>query len=385
MRKGYENNLLDLIRAIVIDGDNARAAEIACTARATSVDTNSEYDLLYSFAKWHQIQHLVDYAMHCVQDSVATSNFYSSASMTIQQADAARKASETFSNAEIDHILLKGTVIRDLYPERWMRNSCDIDILVRDEDLAKASDVLKGLGYEQIELVTIHDISFYKGILHIELHYRLIEDFRIAEAAAILNNLWDYAVPTKESKHMFVLPDDLAYLYHVAHMAKHFGDGGCGIRPVLDTWILNNRWEHDRAVRDVLLKQAGLDKFEDAIRRLSEYWFGSGSAEGLADIERYIFKGGAYGNSEQRHKVKKSRTGRLGYILSRAFMGYKPLCYKYPVLKKHPYLFPIMEIWRWHEFFGTNHKNHAKELKDTLKMSEDVKEMIRELGLSEFR
>jgi len=40
-----------------------------------------------------------------------------------------------FVDEKIDFIVLKGGVLRSLYPETWMRNSCDIDILVKKEDL----------------------------------------------------------------------------------------------------------------------------------------------------------------------------------------------------------------------------------------------------------
>ena len=37
--------------------------------------------------------------------------------------------------AKIPFLPLKGSVIRKYYPEEWMRTSCDIDVLVRREDL----------------------------------------------------------------------------------------------------------------------------------------------------------------------------------------------------------------------------------------------------------
>lgn len=33
--------------------------------------------------------------------------------------------------AQIPFLPLKGSILRDYYPEAWMRTSCDIDILVR--------------------------------------------------------------------------------------------------------------------------------------------------------------------------------------------------------------------------------------------------------------
>ena len=46
--------------------------------------------------------------------------------------------------AKIPFIPLKGSVLRNEYPQPWMRTSCDIDILVREEDLERAADALVG-------------------------------------------------------------------------------------------------------------------------------------------------------------------------------------------------------------------------------------------------
>ncbi len=384
MRCEFENEFLNIIRAIVIDGDTMLAAEIASKAQGITSEVGDSKNSLHSFARWHQMEHFVDYALSLGGDSPATGDFYASVSVTTQQAEAAKEISSALSGEGIDHVLLKGTVIRSLYPEGWMRNSCDIDVLVHEDELDVTSKALLNLGYERRGEKSWHDIALFKGFLHIELHYKLIEDFRMSGAAQVLDNLWDVAVSGELNKHSYTLPDDYFYLYHIAHMAKHFGDGGCGIRSVLDTWILNNRCEFDKPARDALIKKANLESFENAMFRLSEYWFGNGTGEGLEDIERYIFSGGAYGTLDQKRQVRKSKKGRLGYICMRAFMGYKPLCTKYPVLVKHPYLFPVLEVWRWHEFFGNNHKNHAKELKDSLKRSDGVKKMINELDLSEY-
>ena len=44
----------------------------------------------------------------------------------------------SLEKAQIRFLPLKGSVIRKYYPEPWMRTSCDIDVLVRAEDLDKA-------------------------------------------------------------------------------------------------------------------------------------------------------------------------------------------------------------------------------------------------------
>ena len=48
------------------------------------------------------------------------------------------KICEALEKAEIPFIPLKGSVLRNFYPEPWMRTSCDIDVLVHEEDLSRA-------------------------------------------------------------------------------------------------------------------------------------------------------------------------------------------------------------------------------------------------------
>ena len=43
-----------------------------------------------------------------------------------------------FEEEKIPFIPLKGSVIRQYYPEPWLRTSCDIDILVHEEDIERA-------------------------------------------------------------------------------------------------------------------------------------------------------------------------------------------------------------------------------------------------------
>lgn len=48
----------------------------------------------------------------------------------------------------IVYVPLKGSVICHYYPETWMRSSCDIDILIKDNDAEKAIKCLCDLGYK---------------------------------------------------------------------------------------------------------------------------------------------------------------------------------------------------------------------------------------------
>jgi hypothetical protein len=46
-----------------------------------------------------------------------------------------KKITHVLTELKIPYILLKGPRVRKYYPEPWLRTSCDIDILIHEEDL----------------------------------------------------------------------------------------------------------------------------------------------------------------------------------------------------------------------------------------------------------
>ena len=101
----------------------------------------------------------------------------------------------TLERAQVPFIPLKGSVLRQYYPEPWMRTSCDIDVLVHEEDLDGATSALADALNYRIGEKSAHDIQiFTPSGQHIELHFNLIEDHRIKGASAILSRVWDAAV-----------------------------------------------------------------------------------------------------------------------------------------------------------------------------------------------
>lgn len=102
---------------------------------------------------------------------------------------------DALEKACIPFIPLKGSVLRDLYPEGWMRTSSDIDILVKQDDVEKAADILvEKLGYSR-KVGTTREISFFSPLqIHLELHFDLIEDTVSKEQNDILSKIWNVAV-----------------------------------------------------------------------------------------------------------------------------------------------------------------------------------------------
>ena len=284
--------------------------------------------------------------------------------------------------AQIPFLPLKGSVIRALYPEPWMRTSCDIDILVRQEDTEKAKDLLINTCGYTFQEIGPHDISLFSpSNIHIELHYDLIEKGTANEAASILRSIWRVAQVKDGFAYWYEMPDEVYYFYHIAHMAKHFEIGGCGIRPFIDLWILDNRQEVDQSKRDNLLDRGGLLKFAEAARKLSRIWFEEAEYDSLSrQMEEYLLLSGLYGSNANRVAVQQQKKGgRLRYALSRIFLPYDIIKFHYPVLQKHRWLIPVMEVYRWCKLLFCGHlKRAARELRYNSHISDEKAKSIRE-------
>jgi hypothetical protein len=161
------------------------------------------------------------------------------------------------------------------------------------------------------------------------------------------------------------MPDEMFYFYHIAHMAKHFEGGGCGIRPLIDLWILDNLDSADHHRRDELLARGDLLKFANSARKLSRVWFGGEEHDPVSlQMQDFILTGGVYGSSQNRIAVQQQKKGgRVKYALSKIFLPYDVIKFHYPVLQKHRCLTPLMQVRRWCKLIFCGHlKRSAKEL-----------------------
>lgn len=293
---------------------------------------------------------------------------------------------QELKTAHIPFIPLKGSVLRAYYPEPWLRTSGDIDILIHSQDADRAvSHLTAACGYVMTATDT-HVISLLtKSGKVIEMHRHLAEMDRVPA----LNGVWEAVSPREDNDCCFVMDDTFFYLHHIAHMAKHFLEGGCGIRSLLDLWVLNHRISFDREKREALLKTAGLLPFEQAARRLSETWFSSAFAEPtLSTVARYVVYGGVYGTRQNHLLIEQNRRGsKIRYTLSRIFLPYETMKCYYPVLTRHKWLTPLMHVRRWGKLlFCGGIKRSVRELQAnhrvTPQETDEIDKMLRELELS---
>lgn len=253
-----------------------------------------------------------------------------------------------FDEEKIPYVLLKGAVIRDFYPEPWMRTSCDLDVLVKEEDLDTAIKALtEKLGYKVDGNKRFHDIDlFSESGVHLELHFNIKEN--IPALDNVLSRVWEYALKANEDPQRFNLTNEFLLYHLMAHAAYHFVGGGCGVRPLIDIYLLKNKLKYDESVLKQLCEESGIGKFYSSVFKLCECWFEGAEHIVLTDeMQKFILQGGAYGTRKAHIAARQeARGGKGGYAMSRIFAPYDVLKQRYPKLRGRAQM-PIYQVRRW--------------------------------------
>lgn len=326
---------------------------------------------LIDFANRHDLAHLL-----C--ERKAMDAMYRCA----RQEEAVKELQLCLNKAGIEFILLKGVVIRQYYPEAWMRTGADIDVLVHTQDLEKARNVIaQEMGYKYYPAGTHHDLLQSKDeLVDIELHFLLLEDNRIPKASESLRNVWDYTIDLENSSEKQLKPEML-YYYHIAHMAKHLQRGGCGIRSVLDLWVLRHRTDFDISSCESFVQEHGLGKFERAAVAISEKWFSNTEIDIDEMLAEMIIAGESYGTLLSKLQVNTAKHDSLfATYMSRIFMSPSLMRIRYPIVDKCIVLLPVFWVVRWIQVFTQKDLNRVKNEAETIKsFDRDNQKKIKEL------
>lgn len=336
--------------------------------------SDADFESLFSLAKFHDLAHIVYFELKRrgqLPEGDVCKKFKMQYDMSIfrhaKRMMAIAQIRETLEKAQIPFILLKGVALMNLYPEPWMRTSSDVDVLVREEDKSKAEQLFLEAGFNR-EYEGQYDISFFtQNHFHVELHYTSLEDYTSIKQSRVMEKAWDYSVQKRTDAFEYVMLDEVFYFYHIAHMAKHFRNGGNGVRTIIDTWLLNHQIVFDQTKRDVLLDKGGLRIFDRYAKELSEKWFCCiNPSEPVEDFEEYIISGGVYGKTERNTAIRKKKTNNtLKYYLKRIFLPYSSIKHSYPILYKVPILLPFCWIVRWCKLLNPNVRRDAmNEMKE---------------------
>ena len=268
-------------------------------------------------------------------------------------------------------VVLKGLIVRSLYPMPCLRPSVDEDVWVsRDEVEAFHQFLLfQGLTPDDpdADLATSVEISYHRlnSPTYVEVHVSLFEPdsaafgafnglFEGAAERAVIQKIEDVPVRTLEPT------DHLLYL--LCHVYKHFLHSGAGIRQVADIGMFakahNEEIDWERA--EEACRSVHIEIFAAAIFKIIKKYllpdFQTAAFSSIRTDEGPLLEdmlsGGIYGLSDPDRvhsanmtltAAEASREGKgTGHgVLKSLFPGATYLKNSFPYAKKHPILLPV--------------------------------------------
>lgn len=270
------------------------------------------------------------------------------------QIQAVDRVLNAFERSGVDYLPLKGCNLYGLYPKPELRIMADADVLIREAQREKIVPVMKALGFRESE-ESDHELNWESDALYMELHKRVVPTYD-KDYYAYFGDGWDRAKHTAGCRYD-LSPED-TYIFLFTHFAKHYRDGGVGVRQALDLWVyrranaqLDMEYIHNE------LSTLHLDRFHENMVCLLGYWFqneeGNETSEFLGE---YIFKSGVWGDVQshylaQEAKVQKGASsfasGKIKSILRVIFPSREYAQVSYPVLRKWPILLPGVWVVIW--------------------------------------
>lgn len=278
-----------------------------------------------------------------------------------------KRVASLFDENDIPYVLLKGALLCSMYPQPWMRPRADIDILIHNEDLRKAISLLTKQMHYTVVSENYHDITLQsKNKVTLELHFNLLE--RQGNLDRVLSKVWDHTTVTGDGCRLEMSREFFVF-HQIAHTAYHFLNGGCGVRFIMDLWLLREYCDEKKLMP--LLEQSDLCTFYDSLKKLYRYWFEGETPDDLTQqMAEFILRGALFGTGWNKIAIDQSRKGgKIGFIFDRLWWKYDDLKVQYPSLEGKRYLLPIYEVRRWLRLFK---RGKAKKSVQQLKVNYSV-------------
>lgn len=360
----------------------------AVSGEVMSLPGDFDLEQALPLIKKHQLGNLIYYgAVNCGMDSKSPvmqelfSITYKSMIVDERQRAELQKLMSAFDANRIHYMPVKGVLMKALYPKPDMRIMGDADILIKLDQYDRIRPLMLELGYVE-KLESDHELIWQKPSLYLELHKRLIPSYNY-DYAAYYGDGWQLGRPCEDNPCRYEMTDEDQMIYLFTHFAKHYRDGGIGVRHMLDLYLYRKAKPNlDLQYMTRELEKLQLNSFFENIYRTLAVWFDGAQDDELTEqITAFIFRSGAYG-AHDTHQIaqgirdKANEGGSTKQVKRRAwlrliFLPYGSMCEKYPVLRKAPVLLPIMWVVRWFTALFKNPKNISVQRKRVQLLSEE--------------
>ncbi len=366
-----------------------------------SFDGDCNWQSIYSLSNIHNLTGMV-YSTVAANKNIPSDiltlmkkKFISISALGIMQERVVDSITEAFNKISCDHILIKGSVVRNYYPYPELRTMGDIDILVKSSK--GIEETMAELGYERTG-GSEGEMVFKKNNSVVEIHTALRGmNFKDnVDFDQYFSNIFNNGVCIKGC-HTYELDCSSHIIFMIVHMAKHFHNEGCGIRMFLDLAVTLKRFKNsvdmDKILRE--LSKLHLYRFACNIFKMCSEFF---DIDCMADYEinselkesicSYILKGGTFGFENNVHsdvvlrnmKNSKNKINKASLIVKWIFPDINTMRYKVNWFKNAPgFLLPA--AWIYRAVSLVFNKNKVKNLFNGNKRIKNALNTVDGLGL----
>ena len=317
-----------------------------------------------------------------------------------------------FNDNEIESCIFKGYAIARLYPERILRMSGDMDILISPDKMELANRLLLERGYVVDEASSKENVPvyIYKNTFVIELHSSLWEDYK----GDNIDLLKEYKIDSPEYQIDFNLEGvackTLGYTQHfvylIYHMIKHFIPAGVGIRHFLDLTLYVNRYYNRIDLYKVrsILEEMGYYYFVCSIFRICINYLGmnekvlGNQSITMTKVDYKVLEdildAGVFGTKtlyrrkttdvvrNAYYKGEGKRSSKFKMYIKVLFPAPSELSDRYVDAKKYPILLPVAWVQRmWHHLVCKIKNTDEPSVFEKTRKVEERMDMLNELKL----
>lgn len=263
--------------------------------------------------------------------------YYLSSYLLIEQFEKiGSKLKALFDKHEIDHIFLKGYELRNLYHDKALRLSGDIDILVREKDYKKAKEIMSMNGFVY-ENECEHHAGYKYNNFEVELH-RII-----TPSTEAYFDLLKYAFENAYifDKHTYKLNNEFNFFYILVHYIKHLLTGA-GLRELCDVYLMLEKLDLNMNKVHEYLKQFKLEKFFNVLLSELKILFDFDKLDfefdnNAYELIDYSLKSGIHGNGSDGDRLgnyqKNSSKSKVGFLFKKLFLPVRTIFRIYPWTK----------------------------------------------------
>lgn len=255
------------------------------------------------------------------------------------------------------HAPTKGDILQRLYPATGLRQMADIDFLF---DAGRADELrafMEGRGYATKAFGTgAHDAYLKAPVYNFEPHRVLFSHPGHPEWNEFFGSIRTRLEPVEGTACELRLPAEDTYLHLATHAAKHLENAGTGLRILSDLSVYLHahesemNWGYVMRSCDIL----GIADLEKQLRMLAHTLMDPGfnvTERPLSLHDQQLLlaleTSGTYGTIERgvRNAIKREG-GTFAYYRSRLLPSLAKTKSGYPVLERHPYLYPAVLVYR---------------------------------------